>query len=139
MKRRHPEQVLHIAAAQYLRLALRPPTVWFAIDHGAGKMTRPAAGLLKARGGVRGLPDLFVMHPNPAGSTAVVGLELKAKTGQPSPAQAAMEREFRKAHAGYAFCWSLNDVEQALRTHGIPVHARVAGNGSLWAERLGAA
>jgi hypothetical protein len=138
VKRRHPEQVLHLAAAQYLRLALRPPTLWFAVDHGAGQMTPAAAGLLKGRGGRRGMPDLMVMHPAPS-STVVLGVELKAATGQPSPAQELMALQFRAANASYEFCWSLEDIQRALRTNGIPVHARVAGNGSLWAERPGAA
>jgi hypothetical protein len=135
LRRRHPEASVQIAVANFLRLALRPPTVWFAVDHGAGKMSRQAGGLLKARGGRRGLPDILVLHPNPAGSTAVVGIEIKAPTGRPSQAQADMEREFRRAHAAYEFCWSINDVEHALRTNGIPVHATVAGNGSLWPRR----
>jgi len=137
---RRPEQALAIAAAQFLRLALRPPTVWFAVDHGAGRMTPAAAGLLKARGGRQGVPDLIVMHPAQAGTiggigTMVVGLELKAKTGRPSEAQEAMAAEFDAAHAAYEFCRSLDEVEHVLRAYGIPVHATVAGNGSLWPRR----
>jgi hypothetical protein len=131
---RRPEQALAIAAAQYLRLALRPPTVWFAIDHGAGRMTPAAAGLLKARGGRQGVPDLLVLHPFQA-DTNVVGLELKAPKGRVSDAQRIMAREFRAAGAAYEFCRSLEDVEAVLRGVGIPVFATVAANGSLWPRR----
>jgi hypothetical protein len=146
-RRAHPETALALAAAQYLRLALRPPTTWFAIDHGAGRMTPAAAGLLKARGGRQGVPDLLVLHPAQAGmiggfATVVVGLELKAKTGRPSPAQVAMAAQFKAANAGYQFCWSLEGIECALRANGIPLHATVVGSslvtkrpGSLWPRK----
>jgi hypothetical protein len=134
-RRARPEQALHLAAAQFLRLALRPPTIWFAIDHGAGRMTPAAAGLLKARGGRKGVPDLLVLHPAPQGRTVVIGLELKAGKGRPSAAQVAVAVEFALADAAYELCWSLDDVERALRTNGIPLHATVAGNGSLWPRR----
>lgn len=132
MKRRHPEQTLHAAVAGYLRLALRPPTVWSTFPAGGGGRVR--GGILKGAGLQRGWPDLLVLHPAPT-CTAVVGIELKAPTGRPSEAQAAMERAFRDAHAAYEFCWSLENVEHALRTNGIPVHATVAANGSLWPRR----
>jgi hypothetical protein len=134
VRRAHPETALALAAAHYLRLALRPPTTWFAIDHGAGLMTPAAAGLLKARGGRQGLPDLMVLHPAEVG-TIVVGIELKSRRGRASAAQVAMQREFMAADAAYAFCWDLEDVQQALRIHGIPLHATVVGNGSLWPRR----
>jgi hypothetical protein len=127
---------LAIACAQYLRLALRPPTVWFAVDHGAGKMSPAAAGLLKARGGVAGLPDLIVMHPNAGSLGAIVlGIELKATKGVRSSAQVAMAAAFGRVNADYRFCYRLEDVEHALRTNDIPVHATVAANGSLWPRR----
>jgi hypothetical protein len=103
-------------------------------------MTPAAAGLLKARGGRQGVPDLLVLHPAPVGmiggfATVVVGLELKAKTGRPSPAQVVMAAQFEAAHAAYQFCWSLEGIECALRANGIPLHATVAANGSLWPRR----
>jgi hypothetical protein len=132
-RRARPEQTLHAAVAGFLRLALRPPTVWSTFPAGGGGKLR--GGILKGAGLARGWPDILVLHPNPVGSTAVVGIEIKAPTGRPSQAQADMEREFRKAHAAYEFCWSINDVEHALRTNGVPLHATVAGNGSLWPRR----
>jgi hypothetical protein len=132
VKRRRPEQTLHAAVAKYLSLALRPPTVWSTFPAGGGGKVRGA--ILKGVGLRSGWPDLLVLHPAPTG-TAVVGIELKAPTGRPSAAQADMEREFRRAHAAYEFCWSLEDVQHALQTNGIPVHATVAANGSLWPRR----
>jgi len=127
---RRPEQALAIAAAQYLRLALRPPTVWFAIDHGAGRMAPAAAGLLKARGGRRGVPDILVMHPDGM-LTAVLGVELKAGKGRASAEQGAMAAAFDLANAHYIFCRSLEEVEGAVVTAGIPLFATVGARGSI--------
>jgi len=127
---RRPETVLHLAVASYLRVALRPPTLWFTLDSGAGRMTPAAAGLLKARGGVRGLPDLMVMHPDGI-LTAVLGIELKAGKGRASAAQGAMAAQFDLANAHYIFCRSLEEVEGALVTAGIPLFATVGARGSI--------
>jgi hypothetical protein len=129
---RRPEQALHLAAAQYLRLALRPPTVWSTFPAGGGGRVRGA--ILKAAGMAAGWPDILVLHPA-LGRTIVCGLELKAGKGRPSAAQVAMAAQFSDADAGYEFCWSLEDVQHALRIHRIPLHATVAGNGSLWPRR----
>jgi hypothetical protein len=136
---RRPEQALHLAAAQYLRLALRPPTVWSTFPAGGGGRVRGA--ILKAAGMAPGWPDILVLHPAEVG-TIVCGLEIKAGRGRPSPAQLAMAAQFSDADAAYEFCWSLEDVQHALRTNGIPVHATVAGSslvtkrpGSLWPRR----
>jgi hypothetical protein len=137
-RRAHPEQALHLAAAQYLRLALRPPTVWSTFPAGGGGRVRGA--ILKAAGMAAGWPDLLVLHPAPVGmiggiAAIVVGLELKAGKGRASPAQVAMAAQFEAANAAYEFCWSLEDIQHALRTNGIPLHATVAANGSLWPRR----
>ena len=57
--RASPEHDLQVTVAQYLAIALRPPTFWSSIDHGAGRMTRASAGLRKARGlaSARLVPD----------------------------------------------------------------------------------
>ena len=56
------EQALHLSVAQYLRVAVERPTFWSTIGHGT-YTTKAGAGLLRAKGLLRGLPDIMVFHP----------------------------------------------------------------------------
>lgn len=123
--RKRPEQELQIAVAGFLRHALKPPTMWTSIDHGAGKMSRASAGLRKARGVKAGLPDILVLHPEDH-YTFVLGIELKADKGSLSPEQRAIWDAFNSAGAAYAVCRSIDAVQSTLRFHGIPLHASVS-------------
>jgi hypothetical protein len=62
-RRRTPEHDLHRWVASYLARALVPPVFWTSIDHGAGKLTKTAAGNAQARGCKAGLPDILVFMP----------------------------------------------------------------------------
>ena len=56
------EHALQVAVAHMLQIVLDPEhTWWSAIDHGAGKLSKRAAGMMKARGVHRGLPDFIVL------------------------------------------------------------------------------
>ena len=125
---RRPEQALQIAVAGYLALALKPPSFWSSIDHGAGKMTPASAGLRKARGVKPGLPDVLVMHPI-FGHTLVIGVELKATVGRLSPSQHAVGAAFLGCNSHYFVARSVDEVEGFLRGVGIPLSARVAREG----------
>lgn len=57
-----PEQALHLSAAHYLRVAITSPAWWSTIGHGS-HISRTEAGLLKAKGLRRGLPDIMVFSP----------------------------------------------------------------------------
>lgn len=130
--RRRPEQSLHLQVAAFLRVALRPPTHWFTLDHGAGKVSVAAASLLKARGGKRGLPDILVLHPQPLGHALgciVVGVELKASAGRLSPDQVETHEAMTFAGARVGVCRSVDDVAELLVRHGVPLHARVMTGG----------
>lgn len=116
------EAALHKAVAGYLRVALKPPTVWSTIPSGGGGRVRGA--LLKAAGLQRGLPDLLVMHPAKEGGPIVVGLELKTKAGRISPEQKTMMQAFTDCRAWYVLCRSIDEVEKALRFCKVPLHAR---------------
>lgn len=133
MKRRaSPEHALQVAVAQYLTLALRPPVLWTALDAGAGKMSKAAAGKRKARGVRAGWPDLLVMMPSLAGRTQVIGIELKSKAGSLSLVQRARKIDFQVANAVYLTARSVEEVESILREREIPLHAtvsKVAGKG----------
>ena len=115
------EHALHVAVAAYLRVALRPPTMWTTIGHGGGGRVRGA--MLKAAGVQPGWPDLLVIHHDEAGHR-VLGIELKRKGGgRQSPAQREVEHAFHMAKCWYVLCRSVEEVENALRYVGIPVRA----------------
>lgn len=116
------EQALHRAVAAYLRVALKPPTVFSTIPSGGGGRVR--GGQLKAMGLVCGLPDILVMHPAKTGGPIVVGLELKTKVGRLSPDQRAMMQAFVDCRAWYILCRSLDEVRDALEFCRVPLHAR---------------
>src|SRR5262252_3116138 len=78
------EHALQVAVAHMLQLVLDPERTWWsAIDHGVGKLSKRAAGMMKARGVKRGLPDIIIMF----GFANLVGIELKTDTGKLSEEQ----------------------------------------------------
>ena len=118
------EAALHIQVAAFLRVALKPPTIWTTIGHGGGGKVRGAR--LKAMGVAKGWPDLLVMSlvgGNGGPRFAVVGLELKAKGGRQSAEQLEVERAFFRCGAHYILCRSVEEVESALRWCKVPLHA----------------
>ncbi len=119
-----PEAQLHRAVAAYLRLALKPPTIWTTIGHGGGGKVRGAQ--LKGLGMQAGWPDILVLHPSNDMATdcTILGIELKAPKGVQSADQKAIERAFDRANAFYRVCRSLRDVDSALAEAGIEMHAR---------------
>jgi len=128
---RRPEQALQIQVANYLRVALRPPTLWTAIGHGGGGKARGA--ILKAMGVQPGWPDFLVMHVEvnetsgiTRGLPIVVGLELKSKIGSLSAAQKAMRDKFEEIGAYYDTARSLGEVVDILQLRWIPLHARIS-------------
>lgn len=121
--RKRPEQSLQITVADFLRVALRPPTIWTAFPAGGGGKVRGA--FLKAMGLQAGWPDILVAHPLTRSNHGVilVGIELKSHKGKVSPAQEVMADDFIRAGAHYPLCRSLEEVEKFLRKFGIPLHA----------------
>lgn len=117
---RRPEQQLQIAVAAYLRVALKPPTIWTAIGHGGGGKVRGA--ILKAMGVQAGWPDILVISPD----RIIVAIELKSKRGKQSPEQHATAIALRLCRADYFLCKSINDVELALTCCNVPLHARIS-------------
>lgn len=114
------ERELHEAVAQFLSLALRPPTTWTTFPAGGGGKVR---GRMLARLGLRaGWPDILVLHPAPA-ATLLLGLELKTACGRQSPVQRTVAAELEAAGAAYALCRSIDDVRAALARAGVPLFA----------------
>lgn len=124
-KPRMSEAALHKAVAAYLRLALKPPTIWTTIGHGGGGKIRGAQ--LKAMGVQKGWPDILVMTPNgDKGDTRVVGIELKAKSGRMTDEQTALREAFGKTWARYFKATSVDQVETFLHAAGVPLHSRLS-------------
>lgn len=120
------EAALHKSVADYLRRALKPPTIWTTIGHGGGGKIRGAQ--LKAMGVQKGWPDIVVMTPNEdISQTIVVGIELKSRKGTMSPEQKAMREAFMATWAWYFKATSVEQVETFLHAAKVPLHASVHG------------
>jgi hypothetical protein len=116
------EHALQVAVAHMLQIVLDPQhTWWSAIDHGAGKLSKRAAGMMKARGVHRGLPDFIVL----TNGWHVLGIELKAGKGQLSDAQQLVAREWQMLGHGYYVVRSLEDVQRLLEHWGVPLRRRM--------------
>ncbi len=127
-RRQNPEQILHKAVADYLRVALVPPAWFTTFPAGGGGKAR--GGQLKAMGLMPGMPDLLVFWPGAFASqrfTCMLGIELKAARGTTSPAQRAMSGTFQQVHSAIAFCKSIDHVASALAFWSVPHRARVGG------------
>jgi hypothetical protein len=120
-RRNHPEDVLHIAAAQYLDLALPKDAAWTTVEHG-GKRTKTEAGKLKAKGLKRGWPDVQIVYRE-----RLILFELKAPGGTLSPAQKEMHAQLSLAGALVfpGFVTRVEQIEGFLRGCGVPLRASV--------------
>jgi hypothetical protein len=116
---KHPERNLQIQVADFLRVALRPPTIWTAFPAGGGGRVRGAQ--LKAMGLQPGWPDLLIIDRGPN----VIGIELKVKKNDQSPAQRMIAQAFKEVQAWYILCRSVEEVEKALRYCKVQLHATV--------------
>jgi hypothetical protein len=103
MKR--PEQQIHIAIAEHLRV--RPaPGLWWMHPPLGGFRTKTEAGIFKAMGVRPGTPDLILLREG-----KLYALELKAKGGRLSKAQLSCHAVLR--HAG-AVCAVATGIDEAL-------------------------
>lgn len=123
------EGQLHRSVADFLRLALRPPTLWTTIGHGGGGRVRGAQ--LKAMGVQPGWPDLIVIAPGPI----IVPIELKAKGGRQSPEQRLVAHSFYNCRIDYFLCRSVADVELALKCVNVKLYATVGVRGRVTSAR----
>jgi len=113
------EDSLHIAVADYLRLALLPSVWWTTIDlsyHG------PIRGARLKRMGVRaGLPDVWLLY-----AAVLYLIELKAAKGRESDAQRLCAQDMAAAGLMHrAVCRSVEGVRDTLVAWGVPMR-RVA-------------
>jgi hypothetical protein len=114
MTRRQPEQELHFAVMDFLKLCLLPPAFPFHIPNG-GLRLRSEAGKLKRMGVQAGMPDIAVVYP----FGQILFIELKAPKGILSDAQKAVHATIDATGAEIYVCKSLDDVQQALERAGV--------------------
>jgi hypothetical protein len=120
--RREVEHGLQVAVARFLDLCLDPERTWWsAIDHGAGKMSKRSAGMMKARGVKRGLPDIILMWKTPDTHSHLIGIELKANTGKVSSAQEDVCMAWMTFSNVVYLAFSLEDVHAILVQCGVPL------------------
>ena len=120
-RRKTPEQDFQKAVAQYLTLALPTPEAWFTtIPAGGGGKVRGA--ILKGMGYKPGTPDMLVIYDGQAS-----WLELKTGRAKCSRPQELCCDALHNAGCNWALVRTLEEVESALRTFGVPLRASVGG------------
>jgi hypothetical protein len=115
-----PEHVFQAEACRALRILLPRDAFVTAIDH-AHKKDALTGAILKGRGAVSGLPDLWVVV-----SGRLYCLELKRRGGQVSETQRECHALLRQAGVDVAVCRSLDEVVAALRGWALPLRGRIA-------------
>ena len=129
MKRRHPEHALQVSVAHMLSIVLDPEhTWWSAIDHGVGRLGKAEAGVRKARGVKRGLPDFIIMCqpvPNQWAKHLIIGIELKVGSGKQTPDQLLVADIWRRMGHGIYVARSLEHVQQILEYCEVPMRSRM--------------
>jgi len=122
-RRGKPEQGLHRAVADYLRMALPDDgdTFWFHCPNG-GSRPMAEAVMLKKMGVKAGVPDICIVH-----DAQFYGIELKDIDAPLSQAQKKTHRSLREAKAKLVTCRSVDDVVAALDRWNIPVRCRTFG------------
>lgn len=113
------EVQIHKAVAEYLSLALQPPTFWTTFPAGGGGMIRGRQ--LKGMGLKAGIPDIMVVHDG-----RVLWIELKAPNKYPDPNQRAVHAILKTSGCEVCVLRSVVEVEMALFHWGVPLRARSA-------------
>jgi len=125
---RHLEHNLQVAVAHMLQIVLDPERTWWsAIDHGAGKMSKHAAGMMKARGVKRRIPDIIIMSEFPPPHMhRIIAIELKTNGGKLSPAQQeVIEAWHRLGTVSVFVARSLEEVQEILEHCHVPLRRRL--------------
>lgn len=120
-----PEHVLQIAVKQWLTEALPAAVVWTAVDHGIwfnSDLGMRMWARLKARGIKPGIPDLHFWW-----NEKYLAIELKVGEGKLTEDEEAWLKKVSDNGFGSAACWTVSEVEAALRSNGFPVRTSSAG------------
>jgi len=111
---RVPEHVEAVNLVRWVRLAsgAEPALRLFHAIPNGGARSKAAAGKLKAEGTLPGVPDYFL--PVARGQWHGLYLELKAKDGRPSEAQAAFCRAVIGQGYAAVLCYGWQDASEAI-------------------------
>jgi len=118
-RRRHEEDDLGSAFAQFMRWSLPADATFTHIPLGGQRHTK-AAQRLAAQGTKAGWPDYIIVHRGRA-----LFIELKTRTGSLSEVQRQMHRKLDYCGAMVAVCRSVAEAEAALRTWGVELRGSV--------------
>ena len=110
-KRNRPEQQIHQAAVQYLRIMENLGELTFFHVPGGGWRTKAEAGIFKSLGVRAGVPDLVLLFPG--GRTAFI--EIKAPGGYLSASQKAFKNSAENLGFPFAECRGVDEVEKFVR------------------------
>lgn len=113
---RRPEQQLQRSVVDLLQVYQNRGLLAFAHMPNGGRRSKAEAGAFKAMGVRAGVPDLLVWTQG-SGHFAI---ELKAKAGKLSPAQAAWHDTVSCLGHRVYVCRSVDDVERCLRAEAVP-------------------
>jgi hypothetical protein len=110
-----------------LQIVLDPERTWWsAIDHGAGKLSKRAAGMMKARGVKRGIPDVIIMFADGLTDHAhLIGIELKFGKGRRSEVQEDVAATWAIFGNAVFVARSLEEVQEILEFCHVPMRRRM--------------
>jgi hypothetical protein len=106
------EYKLQVAIANYLRMAVTPGTIWFAVPN-EGARTPRNGKRMKDMGRRPGVPDLIIYRGG-----MMLGIECKKPGSKQSESQRDMQTEFEVAQARYAVVDNLGDAILVLERIG---------------------
>jgi VRR-NUC domain len=112
-RRRRPEDGIHIAVCEHLRLRAKPNVVWLHVPNGGTRNPREAARF-KPMGVLPGASDLLLWHQGNA-----FALELKAPGGRLSEAQLEFLARFNDAGGHSASAEGLDRALAVLQSWGL--------------------
>lgn len=115
---RRPEQLIHRAVVQHLRLRAVPGLVWFHVPNGGARKPIEAA-ILKSMGVRPGVSDFILVH-----ASKIFALELKAEGGRATEHQMAFLAEIDRAGAFTAMPTGLDAAIATLESWGLLKGAR---------------
>jgi hypothetical protein len=115
------EYDFHRSVVHYLNRAVNAHDVIYFHPANGGYRFATEAARLKLMGVVAGMPDLGLIH-----NGRCCWLELKARKGRITAAQAYCHQRLMEAGSPVSVCKTLEDVEAALVRAGIPIKARLS-------------
>lgn len=117
-----PESLIARQVAGFLEVALPAGAKFSHIPNG-GHRTKAAAGKLRAEGVRPGVPDVLILVPD----VGTIWVELKNSAGRLSPHQEEWAETIRRTpRAAHFVCRSVEEVESALLSCGVPLRATIS-------------